>query len=58
MSFENDQPEDEAVIQQRPESDAFGKTLVDVFAKARAILGDVELDITRDPSPGRPVDLS
>jgi hypothetical protein len=36
----------------------FGKTLVEAFEEARRISGGVELDITRDPSPGRPVNLS
>jgi hypothetical protein len=35
-----------------------GKVLVDEFAKAREILAGVELDFTRDPSPGRPVNPS
>ncbi len=41
-----------------PEGKTFGKSLVEVFAEARKILDGVELDFTRDPSPGRPVDLS
>jgi hypothetical protein len=41
-----------------PSAKPFGRKLVDAFAEAREILGGVELDFTRDPSPGRPVDLS
>ncbi len=32
--------------------------LAEVLAQARALLNGEELDLTRDPSPGRPVDLS
>ncbi len=41
-----------------PSRTPFGKKLVDVFAEARQILDGIELDFPRDPSPGRPVDLS
>ena len=34
----------------------FGKRLVDVFAMIQGLADDV--DFTRDPSPGRPIDLS
>ena len=34
------------------------KSLKDVFAKARALLEGEELEIERDPSPGREIDLS
>ncbi len=40
----------------RSKNRTFGKILVDEFAKAREILAGVELDFTRDPSPGRRVD--
>ena len=33
-------------------------SLVDVLEKARVLLEGEELDITRDPSPGRSVDFS
>jgi hypothetical protein len=36
----------------------FGKILIDVFATARVLLAGEELDFSRDPSPGRSVDLS
>ena len=35
-----------------------GASLVDVLARARVLLEGEELDLTRDPSPGRPVDFS
>ncbi len=41
-----------------PLGKTFGKRLVDAFAEAREILGDVEVDFPRDASPGRPVDVS
>jgi hypothetical protein len=36
----------------------FGKQLIAAFAEARKILDGVELDIRRDPSAGRPLELS
>ncbi len=38
--------------------DQSNMTLAEVFAKAREILDGEELDMTRIPSYGRPVDLS
>ena len=34
-----------------------GKNLVELFAPIRGLFKDGELDFSRDPSPGRPVDL-
>ncbi len=47
-----------APLPDAPSAKPFGQKLVDAFAEAREILGGIELDFTRDPSPGRPVDLS
>ncbi|WP_263375989.1 hypothetical protein [Granulicella aggregans] len=35
-----------------------GRSLVDVFAKARGLFAESELDFSRDASPGRPAELS